>query len=153
MNKLELVRRVRKSRAEIESLIAALPEERLNEKPGTPAGWTVKDLLAHLAYWERPTLDVHSGRSKSTSWGNVGAVNAELLERSRRRTVSDVLQEFQQSGKNILQQIEALSDEQLQQESPWKDGKTLEDHVSDDTWVHYEHHLKTLSVWVSRKAP
>ena len=150
VRKVDLLDRIRKSREEAENLIASAPADQLDCLPGPKPDWTAKDLLAHLSFWEHPTLDQLAGRSRSASWGDVPAINAELLQKSRQRSVSDVLAEFNQSGRQIAREIGELADADLARESPWNDGKTLGEHLADDTWVHYEEHLPTLRAWAAR---
>ena len=52
MNKLELLEKVAQSRADFESLIAQFSDEQMLQ-PVLPGGWTVKDFLAHIAWWAR----------------------------------------------------------------------------------------------------
>lgn len=150
MTKQELLGRILEARAEVAMLCARFSLERLDQLPGPKPDWTAKDLIAHLSFWEHPTLDRLAGRNAAASWGDVHAINADLLRKSRERSAADVLLEFTESGARVLQEIEPLSDEDLMRESPWKDGKTLGDHVADDTCVHYEEHLPALRAWAEK---
>lgn len=143
----ELLDRIRKSRGEVKTLIEGAPADQLERLPGPKPEWTAKDLLAHLSYWEHPTLDKRAGRTALASWGDVHATNEELLRKSRRRSVADVLREFAESGQRIIEEIERLSDDDLLNDSPWNDGKRLWEHLADDTCVHYEEHLPALRAW------
>lgn len=150
MTKRELLERIRKSRSEVENLSVGLSEELLSELPGPKPDWAAKDLLAHLAYWEHPTLDKLSGRSTISSLGEINAVNAELLNRSRLQSPGQIMKVFQESGKQVVSQIEELSDSDLLLESPWHDGKPLWAHLADDTCVHYDEHLPALRAWARK---
>ncbi|HSP07802.1 MAG TPA: DinB family protein, partial [Acidobacteriota bacterium] len=102
MNRREILDRIRQRRAEAMSLIEGVSAEKLDQVPGPKPDWSAKDMLAHLSYWEHPTLDKLLGRMAAASWGDVRATNAELLRQSRERSVPDVLREFFESGKRII---------------------------------------------------
>lgn len=150
MTKRELLERIRATRSEVENLCRGISEEQLSELPGPKSNWAAKDLLAHLTFWENPTLDKLSGRSKAASWGDVNAINAKLLSESRSRSALEIMNEFLESGKRVILQIEALTDTELMRESPWGDGKALWMHLADDTCAHYEEHLPVLREWARR---
>ena len=55
MTRDELMAKLDGSRAELEALLARVPAER-RSLPALSNGWSVKDLLAHLATWEKRVL-------------------------------------------------------------------------------------------------
>ena len=46
-----------------------------------------------------------------------------------------------------MEDINRLTDGELLEAAPWGDGKTLWEHVVDDTVVHYEEHKSKLIEW------
>jgi hypothetical protein len=144
MTKEELIRRIRESRGRIEDLCAKATLQELEDRPDPQSDWTIKALIAHLTFWEHATLDVVAGLASADSLKNVHAINSGLLAKSSEQPVAEVLREFAKSGERLTQQIEALSDEELQEPAPWGDGIPLIEHLADDTYVHYQEHNKTL---------
>ena len=57
MDKATLIAKIQDGRREMEALLAQLSEAQMVE-PGIAEGWSVKDLLSHITYWERDTVDV-----------------------------------------------------------------------------------------------
>lgn len=149
MKKDDLIRRIVESRNALAGFWQNLAEEKIDVVVDLQSGWNVKTLIAHLTFWERVTLDCHAGRASAESLRDVDAINASLLFDTRSRTVSDVLSEFSESGKSIIEEINALGDEELLNASPWKDGKPLWEHLADDTFIHYEEHTPKLHRWIA----
>jgi uncharacterized protein (TIGR03083 family) len=58
MNRNELLANMHHGREALERALAALPADRL-EAPTLPGGWSVKDLLAHLGWWERRIANLY----------------------------------------------------------------------------------------------
>ena len=152
MKTADLLHQIVESRNGIAQLCKHLSQERLDAIADELTGWSIKTLIAHLTFWERATLYVRSGFASAQSLRNVPAINAELLSRTRSRSAKEVLQEFQNSGKRLIDEIKNFTDEELLKESPWGDGKTLSEHLLDDTVVHYEEHKGKLVKWLAGKA-
>lgn len=84
-NRSDLLRLIQTTRAELLSTIDAVPPDR-REEP-LPSGLSVKDLLAHVAFWERYLLDrleaAAAGRDVASLPydidAEVDAINARVL--------------------------------------------------------------------------
>jgi|GEM_PF-5696713 len=148
MKKEGLVTRIIQSRSALAELWAGVPDQKLDLEMDHQSGWSIKALVAHLTFWERATLDCRSGRSSPASLKDVPGINSDLLVQARNRTANDVIRDFHESGKQIIDEINRLEDHELQQSSPWNDGKALWEHLADDTFVHYEEHEPKLRKWV-----
>jgi hypothetical protein len=144
MNKEELLARIHESRGRIESLCGEGTETELEKRIEPHSEWTVKSLIAHVAFWEHATLHVRSGFRNAASLKDVHAINSDLLAKTKDRAAKEVVQEFVRSGEALVKHIRALTDEDLQQPSPWGDGISLIEHLADDTCIHYEEHLQRI---------
>ena len=79
-------------------------------------GWSVKDNLAHLAAWERYLVRrVLQGQSAASAFGmdratleslEIDDLNAVILERSRQRSLEEVLEDAEQIHLEVVEQIE-----------------------------------------------
>lgn len=58
MDRSELLSHMRGGREALEQALATIPSNRL-EAPTLPGGWAVKDLLAHLGWWERRIANLY----------------------------------------------------------------------------------------------
>jgi hypothetical protein len=109
MNKQDLIRQIQESRSALKVLWSRASEQQMSEIPGPQPGWTVKAFIAHLTYWEHATLDRLNGRVLEESWGDVDKINAELLVKAQARSIDEILREFNESGRQIIREIELLT--------------------------------------------
>ena len=152
----ELLTRIAESRRRLEASIASLPDEKL-PSPDLDAGWSVKDVMAHIAEWESYVVRRVEARRRGETpevWSTdddngVDAVNRELYERNRGRSLEDVQQEFDASHQRIVAVIESLSEGDLFDDSrreavigPWPSPVWM--HVAGNTFWHYDEHAETI---------
>jgi hypothetical protein len=149
MNKGELLERVRLSRAEWEEAIAGLSDVQI-EQPILPGGWSVKIVLAHLAWWERRLATIFATlRAGKPAQGpefekfEVDDVNNRVAAESRGRALTVVRGEEAAAFADLLVQIEDSSPQELfvVEHFSWNGGVSLATRVEWDTYGHYEEHL------------
>jgi hypothetical protein len=149
LQKEELIWRIVESRKGIAHLFESLSEEKMEAIADERTGWSIKALIAHLTFWEWATLNCRSGRTTTESLKDIPTINAELLSQTRSRSALEVVREFEDSGKKVMEEVSNFTDEELLGAAPWGDGKTLWEHLMDDTVVHYEEHRGKLISWVA----
>lgn len=134
--------------------VAKLTPEQLT----TPAadGWAVKDHLAHLTHWEQwllrhhvagePAKDVLQVDADLLEEFDTDAVNAIILERSRNRTLADVLQDLHETHDKVVATLRALPFDKLLQPRYADDPeqRPLLLWVAGDTYEHYQEHSAML---------
>ena len=98
------------------------------ETPGACGVWSVKDIIAHLASYERVLVDI---LTTFTGGGSTPALNTFLelggqfndseVNRRRKKTIQDVLAEFNDTHTQVMSLIVALPPETLRQSGtlPW----------------------------------
>jgi hypothetical protein len=93
-------------------------------EPRLPDGWSVKDVLAHLAWWDQWLLYIIplSDRSGSVRrppplfdeipadgrWAD--QMNTRVYQLNRRRDLSEIQAEFETARRSVLQLVQSLSD-------------------------------------------
>src|SRR5437588_6316103 len=115
MTKGELLSLLRNGRAEWDSLLALVGEERMTQ-PGVEGDWSVKDIIAHVTWGEREILEVFRRHELAGSelWNlPQNERNAAVFEQNRHRSLGDVLAESRRVHHDLLQALEPLSDEDL----------------------------------------
>ncbi len=151
MNKVELIQAIRSGRAELEALWAGANDEQMTRRPGPQADWSVKDLIAHLIYWEQKLVGaIQSGRwNASPPSATVNSVNAGVFENNRDRPLADVLADFRRSGEQVIKQVQALSDHDLTDPArfAWQKNRPLWDYIAGETVEHYSDHINDLRAW------
>jgi hypothetical protein len=151
MNKPELLERVTRSRAEFEALMAKFSDELLL-RPVLPGGWTAKDALAHVAWWQRRGLVVINAvvnglePEYSLDESDVDNVNRNTYETNRLRPIADVRREETESYRALMALVESLPDDDLSNPAKfaWTQGKPLSVLVEWNTFAHYDEHMPDL---------
>ncbi len=142
------IRAMRNTHASIASAAASLSDQALDEEaPGMP-GWTRKDVLAHVEWWQRhSTAVLHGLRTGVDPYPDTGEPwdidthNARVLAESRGRTADDVRAGEAASFVELAAAFEAASDHELFDVGvqTWLDGPAIA-MVAGDTWDHYPEH-------------
>jgi hypothetical protein len=127
------------------------------EAPVLHDGWSVKDVLGHLAFWEglavsQFTLLRAGGAPEPIS--DMDAVNARVLADTRRLPLEEVRHKEQVSYDALLGMLQgALPDELLEPgHFAWTKGQPFVNWIAGDSWEHYEEHLPELLAWLERDA-
>src|SRR3972149_1809130 len=113
MNKSEFLTALIAERAEWDSLLAQIDEARMTE-PGVVGEWSVKDMIAHITWFEREMVGVLRARALvgSDLWNLPhDERNAAIFERNRHRPLSDVLAEAQQVFPQLVELVQSLDDQ------------------------------------------
>lgn len=115
MTKGALLARIEADRARFDRTVARVPPERLAD-PILPGDWSVKDVLAHVAWGEREAIGVIQKRALvgSDLWDlPEDDRNAAVVEKSRSRQLDDILREYRTTFDEYVAAIGQLSDAEL----------------------------------------
>ncbi|MBK8024418.1 MAG: ClbS/DfsB family four-helix bundle protein [Chloroflexi bacterium] len=127
--------------------------------PTDPAGWTIKDHLAHIVVWEDGMNAVLTHQSRIERMGVDQAVwdsgfdeiNAFLQQRDQDLPLAEVLARFDAVHQELVPRIAALSDADLQRpvssfgQKPRRDYPVV-DLLAADTYFHYAEHTAWIMV-------
>lgn len=142
----ELLRAEAEGWEELNMLLASANPERL-ERPGlNAAGWTVRDLMWHVAYWcsdtarafEEMRQGAFDAALEPDGPAQVDPINDAELERSRKMTLEEVREGWFGARAAMLERFGEL------------DELTVEaDEWFDETGpLHYAKHLPELRAWL-----
>ncbi len=156
MNKTELLEKVSASRREFESLLAQFSDEQMLQAT-LPGGWSAKDALAHIAWWERRahvviSAVIHSREPEySLDESDVDNRNRQTYEENRLRPLAEVRQEEAEAYQALVALAEGLSDDDLSNPDKfaWTKGKPLSVLVEWNTFAHYDEHIPDLRKMIS----
>src|SRR5690242_5159711 len=106
MEKPDLIARIRTDRAKFAAHWQHLTEAQMIQRPGPQADWSVKDLIAHISFWERLMIDTiqkltHGENPQPLE--DADTINPGVFRENMHRALEEVLAEF--SGQ--LELIEA----------------------------------------------
>ena len=148
-------------RTEHDALLARLkeiPNSRWRDQGVWGDGWTVSDLVAHLAEWQRMFLRWYEDGLKGTvpempapgyKWNETPRLNRAIWQKHRSRPQAVVMADFDSGYRSILQIVETLSAEQLLMPGPfaWTGRHPLSTYLGPNTASHYRFAIKAIKRW------
>lgn len=151
-DKAAILARMATSWAALQAAVAGLDPETI-ARPGTWGEWSLKDLHAHLAYWNESTMHYLEGLV-SGEWppaaGGTGATTDEINENVYRANRTQSLADLQHAlhvsylaVRTAVKSVPALTYTEEQQPEP------IRQKVAEDTYLHYEEHLADVEQSVS----
>ena len=112
-----------------------------------PNGWSVKDVLAHIAAWEWRCASLleasHDTKALLKAQPDVDALNREFYEERKEWGWEEVEYDFRAAHQTLLDAIRQLPPQQLADEF-------VQRTIADETWEHYDEHLEDLRQWHQR---
>ena len=110
-------------------------------------GWSVKDVLAHIAAWEWRCASLleasHDTKALLKAQPDVDALNREFYEERKEWGWEEVEYDFRAAHQTLLDAIRQLPPQQLADEF-------VQRTIADETWEHYDEHLEDLRHWHQR---
>lgn len=150
MNKLQLIGEVRQAHTAWEAAINRLEEAQFLA-PGVAGDWSVKDVIAHLAWHEREMVGLLQSHALAGSkmWGwPLDERNHAIYLANRDRSLDDILQDEGQVYTELVACLEALDEADLHDAGrfagmpddwqPWE-------LIAENTRDHFQDHLPQAS--------
>ena len=157
MERAELLAEVEKGWRNWQGLLAGLTPDQMVE-PGLPGGWTVKDAIAHIAFYEEWVGDFIRTRSwpparhPSLDTPDMDARNDAFYELNKDRPLNDVLEESHRVHTMLVDAISALTDAEYHDRdllgTPPDEEWELEKMVDGNTFKHYPEHAAAIQKWL-----
>jgi len=141
---------MRSEHARLDALLAAISDEQFTQEAAV-GEWSVKDMLAHITFWEQRLIAYLNGAHESLiqpgedEQEGIDRINAGVLVANRDRPLADVRESFASSYQQTLALVESLGDDTLAHEE-------LYGLIAGDTFGHYREHIKMLEDWQKRGA-
>ncbi len=152
MNRQQLLNRLDTAWVAFQASYAGLSTSRLTE-PGVTGDWSVKDIIAHVTWWEEEALRhlpliIAGDRPPrySVTYGGIDAFNAMMGERKRDLSLSDVLTQQDDTHRRLIDFIQSVPEDQLTRETRFRRRLRL------DTYSHYPIHTKAIREWRQRRS-
>ena len=152
-------------RAEHDGLLTRLaefPAPRWREPGVWGDGWTLNDLVAHLAEWHQMFLGWHEEGLRGHSpvlpapgykWSQLPALNRAIQEKHRARSRAAVQSDFDAGYDRIVRLVEELSPKQLLEPGhfAWTGKNSLTTYLGASTASHYRFASKVIQRWQKGK--
>src|SRR5258708_4700019 len=146
MNREQLLKKLDAAWAELEESYDGLSASHLT-KPGVTGDWSVKDILAHVTTWEEEALKylpliIEGGKPPLyKTYGGLDAFNAQKAEQKRDLSLSEVLNQLEETHRQLIAYVQSVPQEQFTQETRFRHRLRL------DTYSHYPLHAAMIRRW------
>jgi uncharacterized damage-inducible protein DinB len=157
MDKTTFMATLRADRARWDDLLAELLPlgEAALTAPGVAGEWSVKDVIAHVAWFEREMIGVVRARALvgSDLWRLPQEQrNAAIFAQNRDRSLPDVLAEAARVYGEMLAALETLTDADLadpahfaEMPADWRPWQV----IAGNSFEHYRDHALALRAWLA----
>lgn len=155
MTKRELLALMQSTRQELETLLAQLDLVAMSQ-PGVVGDWSVKDMLAHIAWYQAEEVEFfgETGVAASPLWATPqDARNELLLAQNRERTLEDILAEFRTAFTHFMAVVEGLSDADLNQPGRFPDTSAARlpwQAIAVHSYEHDREHIAMIRDWMEK---
>lgn len=147
MKRQKLLERLDKPWTAFKESYAGLSDAQLTE-PGVTGDWSVKDIIAHVTWWEEEALKhlplvVEGGRPPrySVQYGGIDAFNALMTDEKRGLSLSEVLRQQDETHRRLVDFIRGAPEEHFARETRFLRRLRL------DTYGHYPKHAEAIRRW------
>jgi hypothetical protein len=157
MTNAQLLASIRRDRATLDALVSPLSEAQMMA-PDLEAGWSVKDVLAHISAWEQLCIKwVREGRRDEGPFTqeSIDAFNDGIYQANRERPLVEVLEYARGSYTAMITTAEAVTSD-LDAPPPWASDEftggattaTLGQIISANSDEHYREHIEQIEAWL-----
>jgi hypothetical protein len=147
MDKASLIRRLEQAWNDFQAAYAGLDEREMLVR-GVTGDWSVRDVLAHVTWWEQEALKylpvlLAGGRPPkySVMYGGIDAFNALMTEKTKNMTLDDVLREQKSTHERLIKLLEAAPGQEFERETKFRRRLRF------DTYRHYPEHTAAILKW------
>jgi hypothetical protein len=140
-------------RAEWEALIARIPDHQL-DVPGVCGRWSVKDVVAHLSWYEEEMVNLLRTRTLAGSelWDlALDERNSAIHRKTADRATMDVLNAERAAYQDMRSLIDAVSDKELNDAGEFRDMPAdwvPWQIIAGNAHGHFEQHMPDIRRWL-----
>lgn len=152
MNKQQLLQKLEQSWEAFRDSYSGLPEALLL-KPGVTGDWSVKDILAHVSWWEEealkhlPTILQGDRPARySVVYGGIDSFNAQMTELKRRLSLAEAREQLDATHYRLVEYLQGVPEDQFATDTRFRRRLRL------DTYSHYPIHTLAIRKWRERVA-
>ncbi|HBY99336.1 MAG TPA: hypothetical protein DEP84_36265 [Chloroflexi bacterium] len=155
MDREELLKQMHAGRERLNEALGRVDESRMTV-PVLPNDWSVKDLVAHIGWWEQRITGLYTVLSRGELPGAdndmpVDALNARVYAENRDRSLAEVVRDERDAYQALLWLAESAPDDDLfnPDRFAWTEGEPFVRWIISNTYGHYDEHLPDLLVWLN----
>ena len=157
VDKTSILNEMRTRYAALEEILTTLDKTQYFTE-GVIPGWSIKDILAHIASWHHRLLiwlDAAVRNEEPTISGpdsveEMDALNAQFYQENKSRPLDEVLIDFRTTHQQIIDIVQAMPEEDMisPHRFAWSQGKPLWHLIAGDTFEHYQEHVAQIQEWL-----
>lgn len=157
MNKQDLLETLQQERRAWDELLARVDPQRM-EEPGAAGPWSVKDLIAHVTWYEREFAGALRARELvgSPLWDQTPEErNRAIYEQHQGQSLEMVLADSRRAYRELVTAVEALTDADLnhpERLNSWPEGLPPWRLLAENSYEHYQAHRAELEAWLRARA-
>jgi len=147
MKKQQILEKLDQAWVEFTDSCAGLTDEQM-QQPGVMGDWSVRDLMAHISWWEEEALKhlptILAGRRPprySVTYGGIDAFNARMTEQRSTLALEEVRRRLLETHARLLEYVRTIPEEQFTTETRFRRRLRL------DTYSHYPVHTQAIHAW------
>ncbi|MGH7503847.1 MAG: DinB family protein [Longimicrobiales bacterium] len=151
MTRDRLLKRLAAAWQDFEESYANLSESQVLQ-PGVTGNWSVRDIIAHVTWWEEEALEHlphirEGGRPPrySVKYGGIDAFNALMTEKRRGLSLAQVLLQHDEVHDRLVAYIGSVPEELFTA------GTRFRRRLRLDTYSHYPIHASAIRLWRARE--
>ena len=162
VDKTSILNEMSISYAALEEILTTLDKTQYFTE-GVIPGWSIKDILAHIASWHHRLLmwlDAAVRNEEPTISGpdnveEMDALNAQFYQENKSRLLDEVMADFYTTYQQIMDIVQAMPEEDLMNPHrfAWSKGEPLWQAIAGDTYEHYQEHLAQIQEWLASTNP
>jgi hypothetical protein len=159
MTREEMLTQIKQTHANLALTLEGISDEMMSTRPVID-WWTLKDVLGHLAMWERVAIRFVDEFQREGAPKPLGLKDDAALDAYNKRAAAErrdwplarVRAEFIAASNDLLAAVERLTDAQLNAPlpAPWESGVTLERLIASNSYQHVPEHVAQIVEWRSR---
>lgn len=147
MKKEQVINKLAQAWDEFNESFAGLSDEQIAHSAVT-GDWTVKDLIAHISWWEEEALKhlphilqgITPPRYKD-AYGGLDAFNAFMSEKKHSLSLDEIQKQAVESHHRLIHYLGTIPEEYFKTETRFRRRLRL------DTYSHYPEHTQAIRVW------
>ncbi len=160
LSQQDLLAEIETEHSKLVQVLDSIPD-RVKTKRGMNAdGWAIKDVLTHVVDWQqRGNAWYLAGKSgvepaipdEEFNWGEIRKLNEKIFRTNRRKSLAQVLDEFERVHKQTLKLIKKMSPAEfttLHYYSWTGNSWVLSDYFRANTASHYRWAHKKIKKWL-----
>src|SRR5215208_1980944 len=159
MKRQELLANMRAGREQLDAALARIAPTQMIE-PILDAGWSVKDLLAHIGWWEHRIVSTYHSLlhndipDPALDAMPVDELNHMIYVENATRSLPEIQRDERRAYDLLVSLAETAPEADLFEPHrfAWTEGQPFVAWITGNTYEHYQHHLPVLHTLIDKKS-